>query len=145
MSGPGPSRPPGFAVAALGLCTFAIAVWGAIQWTLAPVAIHSRIIAVEYQSESGYRWRVLRLADGRDLVIDRRITDQLGDWTASGGRTIDKRAWERTVTVGGRPVRLAPSVELWKVVATVGTVVAFAVVRARRAEPDDLSSAPGRA
>lgn len=146
MSAAGRPLMPRVAVAAVGLFTFAVAAWGALQWTLVPVAVHSRIVAVEYQSESGYRWRILRLQDGRALVIDRRITNQLGDWSTLGGQTVDKRAWEHTLTVGDRQARLAPSVELWKVVATVGAVVAFAVIRAgrvERAEPDDLSSGPG--
>lgn len=77
------------------------------------------------------------LDDGRSMVIDRRITNQLGDWEHLDGQRVDKAADQRTVRVGRQRAHLAPSVEFWKVlgtfIAVAVAVAALAVARARRA------------
>ena len=113
--------------------TFALAAWGAAQWSLIPIAIDDQVVAVRYQSESGYHWRILDLDDGRHLVIDRRITDQFEDWEHLGGRRATKAAGERELVVGDERAGLALSGEFWKVVLTMGAIGATAIWRAGRA------------
>lgn len=111
--------------------TLACAAWGAAQWSLIPVGIDDEVIAVRYQSESGYRWRTIELDDGRELVVDRRVTDQFDDWERLDGRAV-KAAGERELLVGDEQADLALSFEFWKVVVTVGAIVGVAVWRATR-------------
>lgn len=135
-----PPRPaPRRTIAIVGLVTLLLAAWGAAQWSLIPVSLHTTVERIDYQSESGYRWRILRLADGRDLVVDRRITDGFDRWPERRDLPIDKRAGARTVTIGGRTVDLRLSGEFWRVVASIGALVGLAIGRAT------LSSEPGRA
>lgn len=137
-----PQRARRIVLACLCLVTLGSGALGAFRWSLIPVGIHSRIAKVEYQSESGYHWRILHLTDGQTWVIDRRITNQLGDWQRLHGQTVRKQPWQRSVRIGHQRVPLVPSVEFWKVLFTFAALGAFVLWRARRSEPEHRSSAP---
>ncbi|MCB1038272.1 MAG: hypothetical protein KDA94_01870 [Acidimicrobiales bacterium] len=121
--------------------TLAFAAWGAARWSLIPVSIDDEVVTVRYQSESGYRWRILELADGRQLVIDRRITDQLDDWEHLDGRRAVTTMGSRELAIGDERASLAPSVEFWKVVLTMSGIVVVAITRAARSERARAGSA----
>lgn len=126
------ARRPPWPLIVVAAITFACAAWGAAQWSLIPIGIDDEIVTVRYQSESGYRWRIVELDDGRQLVVDRRITDQFEDWQQLDGRQATKAAGERELAVDDERADLALSFEFWKVVATVGAIVGLATWRATR-------------
>ncbi len=120
-----------FLVLAFATITLMLGTWGACSWSLIPLDVHGRINRIVYQSDSGYRWRILELDDGRSFVIDRRITGQLGHWQALRGQRVDTDSGSHTLRVGNTSAHLAPSVEFWKILFTFAALATFALVRTR--------------
>lgn len=129
------SRPSTFArwtIAVAGLATVALGAWGALSWSLIPVAIDGRITAVGYQSDTGLRWRVIGLSNGGDRVVDGAL---LGDRRHLVGKGIEKRRFSSTVTIGSRRTPLVVSPVSWKVIAVLSLFAAFAAARTRARPP----------
>lgn len=129
-------------VLAFALLTMALGVCGAWRWSLVPLGLHGRVEKIEYQSESGYRWRTLHLEDGRSFVIDRRITAQLGDWQELDGQRVDTDSGAHRLRVGGQTARLGPSIEFWRMVFTFATFTVLVLAR-RRPAIRSLTGEPG--
>ena len=78
-----------------------LGLWGALSWSLIPQAVDGRVDRIGYHSDTGYRFWVLRLDDGRALVVDRQVVSTLGP-AKMEGRAVSKDRWSTTLHVGNR-------------------------------------------
>jgi hypothetical protein len=110
-----------------------IGLWGALSWSLIPQAIDGRVDAIGYHSDTGYRFWVLELDDGRSLVVDRQVVNALGP-AEMEGHTVAKDRWSTTLHVGDRTVDLRPSRAFWQVAVAL-VALSFLGLRPWRARP----------
>ena len=110
-----------------------LGLWGALSWSLIPQAVDGRVDRIGYHSDTGYRFWVLRLDDGRALVVDRQVVSTLGP-AKMEGRAVSKDRWSTTLHVGNRTVDLRPSRAFWQVLAALGALC-FLGLRPWRARP----------
>lgn len=138
-------------VIAFGLFTVSLGAYGALAWSLVPVGVSGTIDRIEYQSDTGSRFRDLTLKDGTTWVIDRQVAHLFDRDQGPTGQVVHKQPWSRSIQVGDRTESVAPSAEVWKVLFALAAVALAAVMRTLRAhrrsttelgEPEPAASVP---
>lgn len=104
--GPEPASTPRWFLLTAAL-VFAIGIWGALQWTLIPVAVDGTVTGVGWQSESGLEFRELTLDSDRTLIVARSVVERAGGEEALLGAVATKSHWDTRVVVDGNPTRLS--------------------------------------
>lgn len=118
---------------AMVVLVLAVGLWGALSWSLIPLAVDARVDRIGFHSDSAYRFWVLELSDGRTLVVDRQVVNTIGP-AKMEGRTVTKDRWSTTMQVGRRTVDLEPSRAFWQVLAAL-VALCFLGLRPWRARP----------
>lgn len=113
-------------VASLG--TLVLGIWGSLRWSLIPVRLDGTV-ALSSEAKEGPPMRDLVTEGGHVWTIDAALLERMGGPDDVQGKPIEKAAWSRTLTLGGRTVPLTPSREFWRTSAAFCLLVGAALVR----------------
>ena len=121
------------ALVLIALVTVGLAVWGALSWTLIPPALDTAAVGTSW-SEGGPPWKEVHTPD-RALTVHTDLFERMGGDSGLAGQPLEKKAWSRTLRVGGREVALDVPWTSWKAVLVVAGLVVVALVRTDRRRP----------
>ena len=120
-------------LALIGVAAVGLAAWGALSWTLVPTSLRTTAVGTSW-SEGGPPWKEIHTADGA-ITVHTDLYERMGGEEGLRGQPLDKDAWDRSLTVGGRSVALDVPWTSWKAVLLVAGLVVGALVRLRRRLP----------